>query len=332
MLRAVRDLEPGAFAFVMATGVVSSGLRQAAPPVSTALLVVAVVGYVVLVVALAWRVVRFRRRVLLDALGPRAFAFLTFPAATNVLATRFAMGGWWGAAAALLAVGTASWVLLDYGLPLGLITHPGRRPDLGKVNGTWFMWVVATQSVAVAAATLGAGIRSDALVTGAAVCWAIGLVLYPLLAALLLARLLVRPVMPAELTPPYWVFMGSAAITVLAGALLPANPLVGRVTEVSAVLWAFCAWLVPMLLALGVWRHVLRGVPLRFRTDLWAMVFPIGMYGLASIRLGTATGTRWMTAFGSAVGWVAFAVWLVVFAAMVAKRLSTNAVAQRSPR
>ena len=146
------------------------------------------------------------------------------------------------------------------------------------------------------------------------------------------AALLVRPVMPAELTPPYWVFMGLAAITVLAGALLPANPLVGRVTEVSAVLWAFCAWLVPMLLALGVWRHVLRGVPLRFRTDLWAMVFPIGMYGLASIRLGTATGTRWMTAFGSAVGWVAFAVWLVVFAAMVAKRLSTNAVAQRSPR
>ena len=48
MLRAVRDLDPGAFAFVMATGVVSSGLRQAAPPVSAALLAVAVVGYAVL--------------------------------------------------------------------------------------------------------------------------------------------------------------------------------------------------------------------------------------------------------------------------------------------
>lgn len=156
----------------------------------------------------------------------------------------------------------------------------------------------------------------------APVCWSIGLMLNLLLAALGLARLLVEPETSAELTPSYWVFMGAAAITLLAGAKLltvsdtdppiPHEVIVG----VSIVLWSFWTWLIPMLVALGLWRYLVRGEPLRYEPGLWNMAFPVGMYGVAH-RLGHATGMDWMVRLGDDEAWVVFAVWAVVFAGML---------------
>ena len=42
--------------------------------------------------------------------------------------------------------------------------------------------------------------------------------LYVAVGSLVVARLLLYPLRPADLTPPYWVAMGATAITVLAGA------------------------------------------------------------------------------------------------------------------
>ncbi|HVV19412.1 MAG TPA: tellurite resistance/C4-dicarboxylate transporter family protein [Pseudonocardiaceae bacterium] len=314
------------FAFVMATGIVSAALTGDGLPVaSDVLLVVGLVGYVGLAAVSGWRLVRWPRRMLADAVSPRGFAFLTFVAASNVLAAGLALGGWTGPAAALLVVGVLGWLLLGYGVPLGLIADPRRHPSLDQVNGTWFLWVVGTQSVAVAAATLAAVAPATALATvlaeAGAVCWAIGLVLYLLLAGIVLARLLVRPVAAAELMSPYWVFMGAAAITILAGARLLALPGTllsrGLLAGVSLVLWSFCSWLIPLLVALGAWRHLGRRVPLRYDSGLWSMVFPVGMYGVASAQMGYATGTRWLAALGGGEAWVALAVWLAVFAAML---------------
>ncbi|MET8582274.1 hypothetical protein ABZX39_15500 [Streptomyces collinus] len=104
-----------------------------------------------------------------------------------------------------------------------------------------------------------------------------------------------------------WIFMGAAAITVLAGVrlaalaagatLLPRPVLMGA----SVVLWAFSTWLIPLLLALGFWR-----------------------YAVTTHELGRATGTLWMITMGRWETWVSAVVWAVVFAAM--------AVALRRPR
>ncbi|WNM36589.1 hypothetical protein RKE30_21525 [Streptomyces sp. Li-HN-5-11] len=162
----------------------------------------------------------------------------------------------------------------------------------------------------------------------ASACWAVGLLQYLLVAALAPARPLLEPVEPTELIPPYRVFMGAAAISVLAGArllrlptadvLLPGTLVLG----LSAVAWSFCAWLLPLLLALGVWRHVLHRVPLRYETSLWSVVFPVGMYGVASRELGEAAGWGWMTATGAGEAWAAPAVWAAVFAGMLAAPLT----------
>jgi len=46
-------------------------------------------------------------------------------------------------------------------------------------------------------------------------------------------------------------------------------------------------------------------------------VFPVGMYGVASRELGKALHVSWLVTLGSDEAWLAFAVWAVVFLAML---------------
>ncbi|MGW3915886.1 tellurite resistance/C4-dicarboxylate transporter family protein [Streptomyces sp. NPDC005070] len=322
------NLNPGALAFVMGTGIVSTALRaNGAHTASAALLVVALAGFVLLVPAYGWRLLRRRQRFVADFLGPRSFAFLTIAISSNVLAARLVPDGHTTIAGVLLAFGALGWLLLDYGIPLALITTMRRVPSIDQVNGTWFLWAVGSESVAVAAASLGRVTPGQVLPMLAVVCWAIGLVQYLLTAAIVLARLLARPVKPEGLMTSVWIFMGAAAICVLAGARLlelpPDSVLLGRsvIVGTSVVLWSFSSWLIPLLLALGVWRHALRRIPLRYELGWWNLVFPIGMYAVTTYELGRTTGTSWLTTAGRWEIWVAAVVWAVVFTAMAATML-----------
>ncbi|MEV6449522.1 tellurite resistance/C4-dicarboxylate transporter family protein [Amycolatopsis sp. NPDC051716] len=325
---AVANLNAGACAFVMGTAIVSTALNlNGARIASVVLLVVGLAGFAVLLPAYGWRLVHWRQRFAADFFGPRAFAFLTIAIAANVLAARLVSDGHTAAAWAFLALGTLGWLLLGYGIPLGLIATTRRRPSIDQVNGTWFLWAVSSESVAVAAAALSRQITGHLLPILAMACWAIGLMQYLLTAGIVLARLLARPVVPENLMTSAWIFMGAAAITVLAGArllelsledlMLPRSVIVGW----SVVLWAFSSWLVPMLLALGIWRHVLRRIPLRYDFGWWNLVFPIGMYGVTTHEWGRTTGTSWLTSLGRGEIWVGAAVWVVVTTAMVAGAL-----------
>lgn len=106
--------------------------------------------------------------------------------------------------------------------------------------------------------------------------------LYLVVGVLVVARLLLYPLRPADLTPPYWVAMGATAITVLAGAriiemvdapMVPATR--GLIAGASVVFWVFGTWLIPPLVAGGgVWRHVVHRVPLRYEATQWSICVP----------------------------------------------------------
>ena len=321
----IRDLNPGYFALVMATGIVSRALRSdGSARLSAILLVLTIVFYAILVVAYGWRLAGYRREFLADAANPRkAFAFFTFVAASDVLGSRLAADGHSGATVGLLIVAGLAWLVLNYGVPMMLIARHGTQPLLSGVNGTWFVWVVGTQSIAVSATVLPSPV-SAGVVAVAVACWSVGVVLYVLVAALTVTRLLLYPVEPEDLTPADWVFMGATAISVLAGAqilLLPPDPLLTAmrpvIAGISVVLWAFGTWLVPFLLGMGAWRHLIRKVRLRYEPTLWSIVFPVGMYGVASRELGTALHVSWLETLGSDEAWLALAVWVVVLLAML---------------
>lgn len=78
--------------------------------------------------------------------------------------------------------------------------------------------------------------------------------------------------------------------------------------------WAFSTWLIPLLCA-AWWRHVTHRIPLGYDATLWSIIFPLGMYGVASHYLGQADSLPIMRVI-EVVSWVALGACVVVFVAM----------------
>lgn len=58
-------------------------------------------------------------------------------------------------------------------------------------------------------------------------------------------------------------------------------------------------------------------LPLRYRPDLWMIVFPLGMYATASMQLGAVSGLPFIRHIRTAAAWPAAAAWALTFMAMI---------------
>ncbi len=314
-------LTPGYFAGVMGTGIVSIGAQLIGQTIIASVLFwLAIVFYVALVTLNAWRFAGYRQYMSDDFHDPsRAFGFFTFIAATNVIAAMLVGIGLVAPAVALLIVAVLAWLVLGYVIPWTAVLGNPRRPMLDAANGTWFIWVVASQSIAVVAAglepLLHSGLRQGLTIL-AVFAWSVGIVLYASCAVFVVLRMMLYTLEPKHLDPPYWVAMGAVAITVVAGARIvemDEAPMIDVTRELiaglSVIFWAFATWLIPVLLAAGVWRHLVHRVPLVYVPTLWSFVFPMGMYAAASIYLGRADHLPVVEAIGTAWFWAGFGVW-----------------------
>jgi tellurite resistance protein TehA-like permease len=340
---AVRTLNPGYFALVMATGILSIAMyHQHADALSVTLLWLTGVEFFVLLAVSGIRIVAFRNEFAKDLADPgRAFGVFTFVAAADVLGARLAIDHHYAPAFTLLTIAWLSWLTLGYLVPWMAVLQTTLRPALQRANGTWFIWVVASQSVAVLAATLEPALRQGRreLALLAVFSWSVGVFLYGAVGVFVAARMLLYPMRPEDLTPPYWVAMGATAITVVAGARIVemANaPMVaatrGLVAGTSVVFWAFGSWLLAPLLGAGIWRHLVHRVPLRYEAALWSVVFPLGMYGVGGDYLGQADHLPIVERIGDIESWVALAVWTLTFLAMLYHLALTIGFGGRIPR
>ncbi|MHA7985616.1 tellurite resistance/C4-dicarboxylate transporter family protein [Rathayibacter sp. CAU 1779] len=341
---AVRTLPPGYFALVMATGILSVGLHAEGFDVaSEVLLVIAAVAYVLLVVLNVWRVIRYPRVVADDFRSPEvAFFFYTFVAGTNVLGTRLALDDDLILSTTLLALSCVVWLVLGYAVPWAVILQRRGAETLSGMNGSWFVWAVACQSVAVLSATLEPSLpplRAFLSIIAFA-SWSVGIILYAIIGIAVVIRLLVHGITPETMGPPYWVAMGAASITVLAGSRvveMKATPMTAVTTGLAAggsvVFWSFATWLIPVLVAVGWWRHITHRVPLSYEPALWSIVFPLGMYAVCGINLGEADALPVVAWTGRLFLWLALAAWLVVFVATgihIARWLGVERSVQRT--
>lgn len=323
-----RDLTPGYFALVMGSGIVSIGLHLRSYFIaSIVLLLIAAVAYVALVGLNLWRLIAHRSAMAEDFYDIRqSFGFFTFVAGTCVLGSRLALSGWWTTAAVLLVIAASSWLVLGYLVPVVAVLGKTKRPLYKDANGSWFVWVVGAQSVAVLAATLEPHLHDarDAVAMTAVFAWALGVVLYIAVAVFVALRMMSYPLDPREFNPPYWVSMGALAITVVAAARIAemaSSPMVdatrGLVAGMAVLLWCFATWMIPALFGIGIWRHWVRKVPLVYEPGLWSIVFPLGMYSVAGIYLGRVNDLPIVETVGSAWMWVAVTAWIITFAAML---------------
>jgi tellurite resistance protein TehA-like permease len=340
-LPALATLFPGYFAIVMATGIVAVGAsQQDFDAVAKALYLVAAVAYVVLLALYGLRLARFPRRVFADATShAKGFAFLTAVAGTNVLGSASAViHGWWGLAWALWWFSLGLWALLVYTTLIAAVLR-GPKPGLAAgINGTWFLLTVATESVAVLGALLLPRHPSDLLAFLCVAAFLLGIVLYLIVMTMVFLRWTFQELEPSEADPPAWIAAGAVAITVLAGSnLLLARGASARVDRLAPVLealvtlaWATATFWFPLMVAIGVWRHIVRRVPLRYHPSYWALVFPLGMYGAATFRMRAAIALEsleWLPKFTLAVALVA---WTATFVGLV--HLGVTALGRRGTR
>ncbi|MBV9095217.1 MAG: hypothetical protein JO132_15290 [Streptosporangiaceae bacterium] len=306
--RAVRGAAPGNFAMVMATGIVSAALRQAGSrEPSEALLWLAAAAFGVLTLAAAARAAAFPAEVRGDLMRTdRVFSYFAFPAAASVLGSD---SGQHQAAAALAVATALAWLAVTCAV---ISTGTAERWPVRHAAGSWELWVVGTQATAIAATTA-------AVPAGVAVAvWSAGVVLYALVTAMVVTRLLVAGLGPDDPFAPYWVTMGAASITVLAATQVLPGPRGGPVlTDMALIFWSVATGLIPVLIVAGAARRLRRPGKPRFRRELWMISFPCGMYALASMRLGDAAGRPLIHDIGAALAWPAAAVWALVFAGMV---------------
>jgi len=329
ILGGARELFPGYFALVMATGVVSIacqllGLRWIAVP----LLGVAWTSYLVLWGLTLVRAALFPQRIALDLSNhQRAPGFFTIVAATCVLGTQSAVvAGLTNVAGALWLLGLVLWFVVMYAF-FTAVTIRAHKPSLAQgINGAWLIAAVATQSIVVLKGTLGATLPpSPAIQFLCLAFFMIGCMLYLAIIPLIFYRLTFVRFAFTDFGPPYWINMGAVAITTLAGSILILRSATWPVLAdfvpflkgFTLFFWAAASWWIPFLIALMLWRYLLRHDRPRYEPQLWGMVFPLGMYTTGTLQLSRALGLPFLERIPEAFIYLAIAAWLAAFSGLV---------------
>lgn len=280
----------------MATGIVAVGLHLAGLVwAARVLLAITAALWAVLAVTFCAQFGGGLERWREEASAPAA---LTAVAGTGVLGDGAAMIGRPVAAGALLALTALLWVAL---LPRVL------RNLRWRVPGAAYMVTVATQAVAVLAASLA--VRPDVawLLWPAGVLLALGLLLY----VLVLSRFDFAEL--AGGAGDHWVAGGSLSISALAFAKVThaAEPSAPLVAGTLAVLAAALAWYAVLVVCEVLSPRA------AYDGRRWSTVFPLGMTAVSAMTAGRACDVPWLWTLGEVLLWPAAVVWVVVAAGAV---------------
>jgi tellurite resistance protein TehA-like permease len=325
------ELHPAYFALVMATGIISIAAELLGVRViASSLFALNLLFFPALVLLNGARIVRHRGRVVADLLHHgRCVGFFTVVAATCVLGSQFiVVGKMFGPALVLWWVANALWLVLTYAI-FTIITVKPEKPALAEgINGGWLVAVVASHAVAVLGAQLAPsmGDQAPGVLLFAMAMWLGGSMLYLWIIALIFYRYTFFTLEPGDLAPPYWVNMGAAAIATLAGTMLVAasghSPVLLQmlpfVRGFTLLWWSTATWWIPMLLILGVWRHIYRRFPLRYDPLYWGGVFPLGMYTACTIRLASAIDAPYLMVIPRLSFFAALGAWALTMLGMIA--------------
>lgn len=330
----VSELHPASFAMVMATGIVSIAAKlRGMPHVALLLLGLNLVLYVALWLLTLARLARFRQRLVADLFDhSRCVGFFTTIAATCVLGNQFVVVlDQPRIATALWFFGIGLWAIITYTI-FTILTVKSEKPSLADgLNGGWLVAVVAAQSVAVLGGMVAGQFMQgrEFVIFFSLMMWLGAGMLYLTIIVLIFYRYTFLPLDPRQLAPPYWINMGAMAISTLAGTVFVSHAnesnlllqVLPFIKGLTLLFWATATWWIPLLVLLGVWRHIIRKVPLTYDVVYWSAVFPLGMYTVCTHRLVDAIELPFLDIVPRYFIAISLAAWAITFIGLVYRRV-----------
>lgn len=335
------NLSPAYFALVMATGIVSiaASLFHYIFLAKT-LFYINILAYTIICILFITRFILYKKRIISDFLNDRKnMGFLSFVAATCILGSQFVLiANNSRIGIFFLIIGLSSWVILTYSLFVILI-EKRNKPSLKAISGTWLLLVVATQAVSILSTQLEEYLpfSQGEVLFFSLILFLCGCMFYIIIITLIIYRLIFFQLQAEDFSPPYWINMGADAITVLAGSTLMLSAdkwqflteLLPFLKGYTLLFWAIGTWWIPLIIVLGIWRHIVKKVPLKYNSQYWGMIFPLGMYTVCTVKLSQAIELPFLGNISSVFIFFAIGGWTIVFISLIYSLTSSFLIRRR---
>ncbi|SEI24746.1 TDT family transporter [Pseudomonas asplenii] len=233
-------------------------------------------------------------------------------------AVRVAQTLWWIDVAMSLACG----VLIPY------LMFTRQEHSIDQMTAVWLLPVVAAEVAAASGALLAPHLSDTALqfkvLITSYVLWAFSVPVAFSILAILLLRMALHKLPHESMAASSWLALGPIGTGALGMLLLGADssavfaanglPGVGEIASglglvAGIILWGFGLWWMLMALLITL-RYLRGGIP--FNLGWWGFTFPLGVYSLATLKLGSSLHLGFFNGFGLLLVGLLTVLWLIV--------------------
>lgn len=218
-------------------------------------------------------------------------------------------------------------VAVGIGVPFLMFTRQSH--SIADMSAVWLLPVVAAEVAAASGGLLLPHLEPThglAVLTASIVLWACSVPLAMSILVILFLRMVLHKLPPAAMAATSWlalgpIGMGSLGLSLIAlngGAALAAGGLQdiapamkGAALLGALALWGYGLWWLATALLVTV-RQMRLGLP--FNLGWWAYTFPLGVYALATLKLGALLPLAFFPFAGAAMVALLALIWLVVAA------------------